>query len=75
MRPGMRVELKCANAEEPKASAKILDFDARGAELPHHPRVRALERENAMLRRVLTETRNQIERIRQQLDEQAGDKP
>jgi hypothetical protein len=67
MRSNQRVELACRKATAPKASAKVYDFHMRQTESRRHRRMRALEQENALLARVLSETRDEIVRLRKML--------
>jgi hypothetical protein len=67
MRPNQRVESACRQAAAPKAGAKVYDFHMRQTESRRHRRMRALEQENALLARVLSETRNEIVRLREVL--------
>ena len=67
MRPNQSVGLVYLESAKPKASAKIYEFTVRQTESRGHRRVKALERENIMLMRVLSETRTEIARLRELL--------
>lgn len=67
MRPNQHVELAYRKAAAPKASAKVYDIHMRQTESRRHHRIRALEQENALLARVLSETKNEIVRLRKVL--------
>jgi hypothetical protein len=69
MRPNQPVELACREAAAPKASAKVYDFYLRETETRRRRRMRTLEQENALLARVLSETRDEIVRLRKVLSE------
>jgi hypothetical protein len=64
MRPKQRAELTCLEAPASKAGAKVYDFGKRQKESRRHPRMCALEHENALLARVSSEIRNEIARLR-----------
>jgi hypothetical protein len=51
----------------PKASAKVYDFALRQTEASRVRQIAVLERENALLSLVLSETRNEIARLRKLL--------
>jgi hypothetical protein len=61
------VDLVYFEAEAPKASAKVYDFRIRQTENRRQRRIRTLERENALLAAVLSETSNEIARLRKLL--------
>jgi hypothetical protein len=67
MRPNQRGESARREAAAPKASAKVYDLDMRQTESHRHRRMRDLEQENALLARVLSETRNEMVRLRKVL--------
>ena len=67
MRPNQRGELAYREAASPKAGAKVYDLDMRQTESRRLRRMRALEQENALLARVLSETRNEMVRLRKVL--------
>lgn len=67
MRPNKRVRLVDLGSALPKASAKVYDFGVRQTESSRSDRIRVLEHENALLMRVLSETRTDIERLRELL--------
>jgi hypothetical protein len=67
MRPNQHVELAYREAAAPKASAEVFDFHMRQTESRRHRHMRALEQENALLARVLSETRKEIVRLRKVL--------
>jgi hypothetical protein len=65
MRPDKCVGLECPESAAPKASAKVYDFAVRRTESRRQRRIRALEHENALLTRVVSETRTEILRLRE----------
>jgi hypothetical protein len=67
MRPNQRINLAYIEAASPKASAKVYYFRMRQAENRRQRRITALEHENALLAGVLSETSNEIARLRKLL--------
>lgn len=67
MRPNQRVESACREAGAPEAGANVYDFHMRQTERRRHRRMKALEQENALLARVLSETTNEMARLRKVL--------
>lgn len=61
------VDLAYFEAEAPRTSAKVYDFRIRQTENRRQRRIRALEHENALLAAVLSETSNEIARLRKLL--------
>jgi hypothetical protein len=64
MCPERCVDLIRLGAASPQASAKIYDFGVRRTDGDRLRRVRALEHENALLARALSETRAAVVRLR-----------
>jgi hypothetical protein len=67
MRSNECVDLTYLQAVVPKASAKVYDFRMRKTENRRQRRIRALEHENALLTCALSETSNEIARLRELL--------
>lgn len=61
------VDLAYLKSEAPKASAEVYDFGMRRTESRRQHRISALEYENALLKAVLSETGNEIARLRELL--------
>lgn len=61
------VDLAYLESEAPKASAEVYDFRKRRTENRRQHRIRALEYENALLEAVVSETGNEIARLRELL--------
>jgi hypothetical protein len=67
MSPNKRVELIYRDSTAPKTSAKVYDFGVRKTENIRGSRIRVLEHENALLTRVVSDTRTEILRLRKLL--------
>ncbi len=67
MRSNECVDLIYLQAVAPKASAKVYDFRMRQTENRRQRRIKALKHENALLAGVLSETSNEIVRLRKLL--------
>jgi hypothetical protein len=67
MRSSECVDLTYVQAAAPKAGAKVYDFRMREAENRRQRRIKALKQENALLACALSETSNEIARIRELL--------
>jgi hypothetical protein len=67
MRSNECVDLIYLQTAAPDASAKVYDFRMRQTENRRQRRIRALEHENALLAGVLSETSNEIARLRKLL--------
>jgi hypothetical protein len=65
MRPNKCVGLVYRESAVPEASAKVYDFAMRQTESRRHRRIKALEHENALLTRVVSETQTEIVRLRE----------
>lgn len=64
MRTNNLVELVCPESVLPKASADVYDFGARQTESGRFRRIKALEHENALLTRMVSEIGIEIVRLR-----------
>lgn len=64
MRPNKCVKLSYLEPAVPKTGVKVYDLAVRQTESRRQRRIRALEHENALLMRVLSETRTEIVRLR-----------
>src|SRR5262245_12034798 len=58
------VKLRYSATAAPSASAKVYDFGVRQTESSRQQRIWILQQENAMLTRVLSETRTEVVRLR-----------
>lgn len=69
MRADSSVGLKYAESVRPKAKANVYDFGARRMESSRLRRIRALEQENALLARMVSEIGIEMVRLRKLLAE------
>lgn len=60
-------QLSYAESRRPELKAKVYDFGARHAESSRLQRIKALERENALLTRVASEIGTEMVRLRKLL--------
>jgi hypothetical protein len=67
MRANNRFELVFPESALPKASANVYDFGTRQTDSSRLQRIKALEHENALLMRMVSEVRIEIVRLRQLL--------
>ena len=67
MRSNECVDLTFLQAAAPKASAKVYDFRMRQTENRRQRCIKALKHENALLAGALSETSNEIARLRELL--------
>jgi hypothetical protein len=67
MRPNKRVRVVFRERSLPKASAKVYDFAVRQTETSRIRRIAILERENALLSRMVSEIPIELERLRELL--------
>jgi hypothetical protein len=68
MRSNECVDLTYLQAAAPKASAKVYDLRMRQTENRRQRHIKALKQENALLAGALSETSNEIARLRELLD-------
>ena len=64
MRANNSVELAYPDAGSPDATANVYDFGARQTESGRQLRIRALEHENALLARIMSEIGLDVSRLR-----------
>lgn len=67
MRPIQSIDLTYYDVKAPKANAEVYDFRIRQTENRRQRRIRDLEHENALLAAVLSETSDEIARLRKLL--------
>ena len=69
MRATNTIELSCLDSTLPKASANVYDLGERQEESNRFRRIRVLEHENTLLKRMVSDTQIEIVRLRMLLAE------